>query len=514
MNDLMKILVADDSATVRNVISTVLQDVGYAVVTACDGVEAINLAYRELPDVIILDLFMPNINGYQVCRILKNDSFTASIPIIILTSARGDKNKFWSLKTGADRFLTKDFEAPDTMLDVVRECADKYRKKTPAERARKEPLNTVDILSKVSHSLDEELYESVLDKLKLQIIIRSLTEGLLTLDKEGRITAFNPEIERITGFSKSDVMNAKFREIFKEMISGEGIGPDTDISSMPDIVDAEFAINRRDGTAIPVLWSTTALNDDKGEKVGTISVAKDITKLKEIERMRADFVSMVTHELRSPLSMIKGSVDNMIDGLYGEVNSEQKEKLGVVNKMTYRLMALVNDLLDLAKLEAGTVSLNIEEIDMGGIIEQSLGGMRTLAEQKQIELTSEIAEDIPAIQADADRIEQVFVNLLSNAVKFTPDGGRVTVTARFKDGMVECVVADTGKGMPPEALDRIFDKFQQIYDRESRKKGGTGLGLAVVKNIVEAHGGAIRAESEPGRGSVFTFILPPEGPRS
>lgn len=508
MNDLLKILVADDSAIVRDMISTVLQDGGYAVITACDGVDAINLAYSELPDIIILDLFMPNINGYQVCRILKNDSLTSSIPIIILTSARGDKDKFWSLKTGADKFLTKDFEAMDKMLDVVRECADKCSKNTSREGGRKEPLSMVDILSKVSHSLDEELYESVLDKLKLQIIIKNLTEGLLTLDKEGKITAFNPEMERITGLSKSDAMDGGCGEIFRDIISGEGMGLDTDISSMPDVVDAEVNIKRHDGTVIPVLWSTTALNDDKGDRVGTISVAKDITKLKEIEQMKADFVSMVTHELRSPLSIIKGNVDNIIDGFYGTVNQEQKEKLGLVNRTTDRLLALVNDLLDLAKLQSGMDSLSPEEINVGEVIERSIGGMRALAAQKKIELTAEIAEDIPVMWADAYRIEQVFVNLLSNAVKFTSDGGKVSVTAGLKGGMVECAVADTGKGMSPEALDMIFDKFQQIHDSESRKKGGTGLGLAVVKDIIEAHGGSIKVESEPRRGSVFTFSLP------
>lgn len=230
--------------------------------------------------------------------------------------------------------------------------------------------------------------------------------------------------------------------------------------------------------------------------------------LNELDKMKSDFFSSVAHELRNPLSSIKMAIDLLLVGKEGPVTEGQKELLTLLDGETNRLIRQINSLLDLAKMEAGMMTYNLEQEDLAPLIYQVMKEMRPLVEAKEINLESKIMEGLPIIKIDGERILQVLRNIIGNALKFTSYRGSVRVFARPVDQGVEVSVADTGPGIASENLTTVFEKFLQIPVKGTSRPKGTGLGLAIAKQIVVHHGGKIWAESEIGRGSTFVFVLP------
>lgn len=230
-------------------------------------------------------------------------------------------------------------------------------------------------------------------------------------------------------------------------------------------------------------------------------------KLKATDKMKSDFFALMAHELRTPLASIKEGTNLLLH--HGKDDfKEQNEVLRIIAEESNRLTDLVNSLLDLSKMEAGMIALRLENSDIGYLINQAVSGLRPLAMNKSVSITAKVPPDLPYIRMDEERILQALRNLIGNAVKFTPGGGYVTATVESIGGWVKVSVADTGPGVAKEDVNVIFDKFRQgtITDYQTIK--GTGLGLAIVKHIIHAHGGTICVQSETGRGSVFTFLLP------
>jgi two-component system phosphate regulon sensor histidine kinase PhoR len=232
------------------------------------------------------------------------------------------------------------------------------------------------------------------------------------------------------------------------------------------------------------------------------------TQLQELDRMKDAFLSMVTHELRTPLTVISGIAEMFEAGIYGELTIEQSEHLRQITMAAHRLRQLVNDLLDLSKMEAGMMRLRRKALDPHSLTCDAVEQLAMVAAQAGVTLKNRTGRDLPTVNGDGQRIGQVLTNLVSNAVKFTPSGGQVTISAEAETGQIRFVIADTGYGIPPEALPRVFDKFFQAQSSTESGTKGTGLGLAIVKHIVELHGGEVGVESEAGRGSRFYFTLP------
>jgi len=276
-------------------------------------------------------------------------------------------------------------------------------------------------------------------------------------------------------------------------------------------VEFKFA-QRSNDRAMFVLLSMSLLRDDERKLVGAVCVLKDITRIKEVEQIKADFISMATHELKTPLSIIKASAGNVLDGVVGKINKAQRECLEIIKNTSDRLLGLASDLLDLSKFESGLYELTIEDIDIGRIIHRCMIDFEVLIKQKKIKASSLLPKGLSKIPADFNKLEQVMINLISNAVKFTPEGGQIKIEVEEKKDFLECSVSDTGPGIPDEAKADIFDKFKQIYDKQARQRGGTGLGLSVVKTIVAAHKGEVWVESEVGKGSRFVFKIPRKRP--
>jgi two-component system sensor histidine kinase GlrK len=232
------------------------------------------------------------------------------------------------------------------------------------------------------------------------------------------------------------------------------------------------------------------------------------TKLKDLDKIKSDFFSSMSHELRTPLTSIKEGVGLLREGVGGVLTEKQKRLLTILAMETDRLIDLVNSLLDLSKMEAGMMPYRFEQGDLVPLIDRAMMEIGPIVESKKIAAEKRFNGSLPKIKMDSERILQALRNLIGNAVKFTPEGGRVNVSVHLVNRNVEVSIADTGPGIPAENLSKIFDKFQQATLTGSYSMKGTGLGLAVVKHIISSHGGKIWAESEPGHGSTFIFILP------
>jgi signal transduction histidine kinase len=227
-------------------------------------------------------------------------------------------------------------------------------------------------------------------------------------------------------------------------------------------------------------------------------------ELEQLERLRRDLVANVSHELKTPISALRAHLENLLDG----VEHPDAETLQVMLVQSDRLGRLVDQLLELSRLESGDLPLQREVLALGPLVSEVLSEIEVARADRGVALERRLAQDLPPVLADRERIHQVLFNLLDNAMRFTPEGGRVTVSAERHDGAVDVHVADTGPGIAPEHLPRLFERFYRVDPARSQKEGGTGIGLAIARSVVEAHGGRIWADSNPGRGSVFTFELP------
>jgi signal transduction histidine kinase len=231
-------------------------------------------------------------------------------------------------------------------------------------------------------------------------------------------------------------------------------------------------------------------------------------KLRELSEMKEEFLALTTHDLRSPLTVISGVISFFTSGRLGELSPEQKNMVSMMERNTQSLIELVNDLLDASKLESGTMRLDMASIDLHGVLDELRETMEPLAKEKGIELVEALPKDLPPVEADRTKLRRIIVNLLSNALKFTQKGGRVEVRAERQGERVCVSVSDTGVGIAPEDVARLFDKYEQARSRATRGEKGTGLGLYITRQLVELHRGEIKVESELGNGSTFSFTLP------
>jgi len=252
---------------------------------------------------------------------------------------------------------------------------------------------------------------------------------------------------------------------------------------------------------------TNPVVDRMGRYLGCVSTLHDVTAEREIAVMKNEFVSMVSHELRTPLTSIKGYVDLIVDGEAGEINDIQREFLQIVQENSDRLVSLINDLLDISRIESGRVHLKIEPLEIADVVQGVIDTFRTYAESSNVTLTSHVARNLPRVAADRDRVGQVLMNLVSNAIKYSPGGGSVGVNVKRRGDHIHIEVTDTGIGISEEDQRQLFTKFFRVDSSLTREIGGTGLGLSICKSVIDLHGGEIWVKSREGEGSTFAFSL-------
>jgi signal transduction histidine kinase len=255
---------------------------------------------------------------------------------------------------------------------------------------------------------------------------------------------------------------------------------------------------------------TAPVRNDIGEIMGSVTVLQDISHLKELDKMKSEFIAMVTHELRAPIAAVEQQLTVILNKMAGEVTEKQEQLLSRAKQRTRGLLDLIKDLLDLSKIEAGKMVQYKEPLLLQEVIQRVVDLMRAEAENKKIDLQFSTPPTLSLINADRNSMEGIFTNLISNAIKYTPEGGKVWIALGEEGGFVKAAISDTGIGIKKEDLRRIFDKFYRVKTTETRQIVGTGLGLSIVKSIVDAHLGSITVESEEGGGTTFTVSLPKE----
>lgn len=349
-------------------------------------------------------------------------------------------------------------------------------------------------------------YNKVLtDKKKTEAVIRSIAEGLLVVDASGKVIMMNPAAEKLLGVSRKDKIGRPVTENLKE----EQLLSLT--KGSPDKEDAEIElVSQQDDTKKTLRASSAVIENEYGQTVGMVSVLSDITKQKELEQVKANFVASISHELRTPLVAIDKSISLILNKSTGQLSESQEQFLTIAERNLKRLTLLINDLLDLSKLEAGKMDIRRESASIGAVISESVEGLVSWANTKSINIQKNVQEGIPQASFDPNRIIQVLNNLIGNAIKFTPANGKIFIEAGLiqEKNQIEVSVTDTGIGIAPENLSKVFDKFYSSGERISTDISGTGLGLSIAKEIVELHGGKIGVESPQGSGAKFHFTLP------
>ena len=387
------ILIIDDDASYRTVLNDMLSAHGHKVTLASSGAEGLHLARELDPDLIILDVMMPELDGFTVCSQLRADPATAEVPIIMATALDDRQSRLRCLAVGADEFLSK-------------------------------PVDTVELRVRVN------------------------------------------AIARIN----------RYRRLLNERARAE-----REIRQMNADLEQRVA-----------------------ERTAELSEAN--ARLRDLNALKDTLMAITSHDLRSPL----GGIQNMAEMLLDDQSTAEDVRYFAqqIYETVQRLIAMVNNMLDLSKLEAGKVPLDTIELHISAAVRQAFGVLRSSAQAKAITVVIDTPPDEPLVVGDTQKIGQIATNLMSNAIKFTPNGGQIHIHISAEAKGVCLEICDTGLGIPPEALPRLFDKFQQIHPRGTAGERGTGLGLAIVRQLVELHGGSIRVKSDVQNGTTFSVFFP------
>jgi two-component system phosphate regulon sensor histidine kinase PhoR len=384
-------------------------------------------------------------------------------------------------------------------------------------------INAVDQFRQREQVLSNELREAEIRRRvsesqlrQIEAVLHALRDAVLVINAFGDIVVANEAAARILGFDHTEALHQPLERVLGDEHLCQLVRDTLETANFAERrhVELEIAVPPAAGSKgeveSKVFEATLAcVENHKHEVAGVVTILHDLTRVREISQMKSDFVSKASHELRTPLSSIRAYVEMLVDG-EADDEAARQEFYGIIQNETNRLGRLIDNMLNISRIEAGIVQIERENVDIKPLIDRAINSLEPQAKEKEITLITKLAEVDLSVDGDVDMLYQVVLNLLSNAVKYTPDGGRVTVSAD-SDNLTRCVllsVSDTGLGIPPDALPRLFDKFYRV-ENYKRVAKGTGLGLSLCKHIVETlHHGQIGVESELGMGSKFWVTIP------
>jgi PAS domain S-box-containing protein len=376
-----------------------------------------------------------------------------------------------------------------------------------------EDINLLQRLSRNATAViqNAQLFREVVEeKEELEHIIESVYAGLMMANKAGKILQMNASARTMFGIQRADVLGRPYFEVIDDPKVKDIIARSLDANEE----DAEEVTINVSGVGERIYQVQTALvrSESEQQPIGSVSIFNDITEIRGIERMKTAFVSTVSHELRTPLTAIKGFVSTLLADTEGYYDRDtQLEFYGIIDMECDRLTRLISDLLNVSRIEAGrALDLNPKPTQVSNLIDKVVSMQMSYTDKHTFEL--DVDEDLQTVVADEDKVDQILTNLTNNAIKYSPKGCVITISAHNDGNGIVVGIADQGMGIPKEHLPRIFDRFHRVDNRDTREVGGTGIGLYLVKHLVEAHGGKIWVESEVGKGSNFLFTLPEKPP--
>jgi signal transduction histidine kinase len=507
------VLVVDDSATFRAAISRALRDASYRVETAATGEAGLRAALRLRPDVVIVDRMLPDYDGTALVRNLKLDPAMRRTPCVLVTADEDRSVEFAALETGADAYVHKDADLEVLIARVSTLLRSDAPVPPPAAKRRVVLVAAApDAPLEAAAALPEDEYELVtaptVDWARGEIA-NAIVDCVVVAGRTAEaIVGVLDALASVTAHAHVPVMALAPAASDTDAVQALGRGAD----------DCIF------GTVEPGLYAARlrALIRRKEIESEDRRVAEELMRQRtqaETARLRAElaeresefksrFMAFVSHELRTPLNAILGFSQMLEQGVGGTLTDTQQRQVAAVQRNSQHLLALVNDVLDLSAIRAGRLSIRRARVAVPPVIEMTRSTISPLADQRQLTLHFEVPEPLPEVYGDETRIQQILFNLLSNAVKFTPPGGRVDLRASTEAEMLRIDVSDTGVGIRPEDLGRLFREFERLDNYEGERTPGTGLGLSLTKHLIELHGGRITVESTPGVGTTFSIGLP------
>jgi signal transduction histidine kinase len=485
MEEHYTVLVVDDEKVIRDGCSLTLKPEGYHVATAENGQQAMELLAREPVHVVLCDLKMPVMGALEVLG--EMGAKYPDIPVIIITGHGTVDDAVECMKKGAYDFVTKPFRL-DHLTLCVRRALEKQRLEHQARELEEERARN--------------LYSLALEQSRMHTIVHCMGDGILVTNRDLEVVLVNAALYQLLGLSAVSppaplaafIQDETLREAIQSLVSA---------GEENKTISQELCCGRVHLRAL-----SAAFHGPDHQVLGTVTVFHDVTSFKELEEMKDDFVRMVSHELRSPISAIKLQHAVILDGLAGELTDKQRGLITRAQAKLQGLLELINDLLDVAKMEAGFRHFEQEPLQLPEVLTEIVEFLEAKAEVQRVKLRLEASPNLPPILADHRGIEEVFTNLISNAINYSPDGGNVTISAQPQGDFLEVRVSDQGIGIEPEEVPKIFDKFYRVKSPQTRQVIGTGLGLPIVKSVVEAHRGSIEVESQVGAGSTFRVLLP------
>ncbi len=486
----MNILVVDDEKGIREGCRRILTSEGYVVDTAENGKIGLEMVQSKPYDLLLVDLMMPVMGGFELMEQVKK--INPEIIMIVITGFATIETAVDAIKSGAYDYVPKPF-TPDQLVAVVNRGLETRRLRIKAQQLMEER--------------DQKLLEVAKETSKLRTIVNSMGDGILVINQEKQLVLWNPAAINMLHLKEKLEIGRNFREVIP-------------YSTLVDIIERAFSPDESRYTTLSeeitlpppesrtLMVNVSVIRDEKGQELGVVSTLRDITSLKEIEKVKSQFVSMVTHELRAPLAAIESYLNAYLTGAIGNDPQMNRQMLERARQRAHSLLELVDDLLQYSRLESRSIKRKKELLNIADIIVSTVELMKNQGESKEIRFIVDVPDRLPLIEADRTEMEQLFTNLISNAIKYNVKKGSVIVRAKPNNNFLEVTVEDTGIGIDEEDIPHIFDEFYRVSGPQTRYTPGTGLGLSIVKKIVESNFGRIDVESKINKGTTFKVSFP------
>ena len=537
--DKATVLVVDDDLTFLNLMLYRLQKSEFKVLLAENSDIALAKIQEKLPDIILLDVMMPGMDGYELCKHLKAKKATKGIPIIFMTALSDVVDKVKGLEAGAVDYITKPIEHQEVIARITTHLTIRNLQKDLEQQNKELQEENIRRL-RVQEALKEsrERYRLLAEN-STDMISRQTPDGVYRYVSPACGTLFGYKIEEMVGRPAIEFVHPEDLEAIQTANAAQ--------EDRPLISTSTYRVRRKDSDYIWLETTTQLIQEPKrGTILEIIAVSRDVTErieakealqeahdeleqrveertaeikaysdelkakneaLSRLDKLKDEFLANTSHELRTPLNGIIGIAESMIDGVTGGLSVDQIYNLSMIVSSGHRLANLVNDILDFSKLKHQELILDLKPVDMHAITEVVLILSQPLLGSKSVEFVNNISPDMPLVEADENRAQQILHNLIGNAIKFT-EQGTVTVSAEVRNEQLAITVSDTGVGIPVDKYETIFQSFEQVDASITRTYGGTGLGLPITKKLVELHNGTVDLESTIGQGTRLTFTLP------